>query len=174
MAEAAKPALGQAGFVIVSFAALLATLSAINATIYGNARLGFTLAKDGELPELLEGKVWHRPVSGVLLTTLLSLLLANLVDLQAIAIMGSAGFLVIFAAVNAACVKLADTADASRAICTLAAIACLAALGTLLYNMHKESPHALWAFLAMVGASLVFEIVYPRLSRRTIRLDVPD
>jgi hypothetical protein len=35
LAVAAKPALGQGGFAIVSLAALLATFSAINATIYG-------------------------------------------------------------------------------------------------------------------------------------------
>ncbi len=47
LAVAAEPALGTAGFVVVAVAALLATLSAINATIYGNARLGYVLAKDG-------------------------------------------------------------------------------------------------------------------------------
>ncbi|MEJ2468723.1 MAG: APC family permease [Campylobacterales bacterium] len=51
LAVAAKPALGQTGFTLVAVAALLATFSAINATIYGNARLGYTLAKDGRLPE---------------------------------------------------------------------------------------------------------------------------
>ena len=47
LAVAAKPAMGQTGFTLVAVAALLATFSAINATIYGNARLGYTLAKDG-------------------------------------------------------------------------------------------------------------------------------
>jgi hypothetical protein len=116
LAEAAKPALGHIGFTLVAVAALLATFSAINATIYGNARLGFSLAKDGELPEFLERKVWARPVYGVLLTAGLSLLLANLVDLTAIAIMGSAGFLIIFAAVNAANVKLAAETGGNRFI----------------------------------------------------------
>ncbi|MGD8776069.1 MAG: APC family permease, partial [Syntrophobacterales bacterium] len=37
LAEAAKPALGHIGFTLVAVAALLATFSAINATIYGNA-----------------------------------------------------------------------------------------------------------------------------------------
>jgi len=46
LAEAAKPALGHAGFTMVAVAALLAIFSAINATIYGNARLGYTLARD--------------------------------------------------------------------------------------------------------------------------------
>ncbi|MEJ2373056.1 MAG: APC family permease, partial [Sulfurimonas sp.] len=50
LAIAAKPSLGELGFILVSFTALLATFSAINATIYGNARLGYIIAVDGELP----------------------------------------------------------------------------------------------------------------------------
>ncbi|MEZ6145200.1 MAG: APC family permease [Planctomycetaceae bacterium] len=132
LAAAAQPALGHVGFVMVSVSALLATFSAINATIYGNARLGFAIAKDGEMPELFERKVWSRPLAGVLLTTGLSLLLANLVDLQAIAIMGSAGFLVIFAAVNAAAFRLSSTVKARRVITGLATLSCVAALAALL------------------------------------------
>jgi len=173
LAEAAKPALGRAGFVIVSVSALLATFSAINATIYGNARLGFSLAKDGELPELMSRKVWHRPVAGVLTTTVLSLLLANLVELEAIAIMGSAGFLVIFAAVNAAAARLAGRIGARRLICIVAAVACAAALATLLFNTLQESPQALWVFLGMIGFSILFESIYPRMRRRELNLKNP-
>jgi len=162
LAAAAKPALGETGFVLVSVSALMATFSAINATIYGNARLGYSLAKDGELPELLEEKVWSRPVSGVLLTTGLSLLLANLVDLQAIAILGSAGFLVVFAAVNAAGYKLAAEAKANKVICAVAMLACLAALAALLWDTWRETPQALWVFLGMVVFAALFELVYSK------------
>lgn len=96
LAEASKPALGHFGFTLVAITALLATFSAINATIYGNARLGFVLAKDGELPDIFMRKAWSKPVWGVLLVGGLSLLLANLFNLTAIAILGSGGFLLIF------------------------------------------------------------------------------
>ena len=51
LAAAARPMLGQAGFTLIAIAALLSTTSAINATLYGSARLSFIIAKDGELPE---------------------------------------------------------------------------------------------------------------------------
>ena len=171
LAEAAKPALGHTGFVIVAIAALMATFSAINATIYGNARLGYCLATDGELPALLDRQTWHRPISGVLVTTTLALLLANLVDLHAIAIMGSAGFLVIFAAVNAAACKLGKRAGANRVITGLAALACVAATVTLLAHTYEDDPHALWIFLAMIAASVAFELIFPRLTGRRLRLN---
>jgi len=170
LAEAARPALGHAGFVLVAVSALLATFSAINATIYGNARLGYGLAKDGELPDFVERKTWNRPVGGVLLTTVLSLLVVNLVDMKAIAIMGSAGFLLLFAAVNAAGVKLAVEAKAKRGICVVGTIACVAALVALLHDTYENSPHALIVFGAMVGAAVLFELIYPKLSGRGLHL----
>ncbi|NYI40253.1 APC family permease [Demequina lutea] len=66
LAEAAKPFLGQAGFTLIAIAAMLSTASAINATLYGSARLSYAIAKDGELPKQLERKVWGRPVEGLL------------------------------------------------------------------------------------------------------------
>ena len=52
LAEAARPLLGQAGFTMIAIAAMLSTASAINATLYGTARLSYCIAKAGELPEL--------------------------------------------------------------------------------------------------------------------------
>ena len=171
LAEAAKPALGHTGFVIVAIAALLATFSAINATIYGNARLGYSLATNGELPAFLGRRTWNRPISGVLATTTLALLLANLVDLHAIAIMGSAGFLVIFAAVNAAAFKLGKRIGANRMVTGFASLACVAAMVTLLVHTYEDDPRALWIFLAMIGASVAFELIFPRLTGRGLRLN---
>ncbi len=57
LAEAARPALGQAGFAIIGVAAMLSTASAINATLYGSARLTYTIAKSRELPAELERPV---------------------------------------------------------------------------------------------------------------------
>lgn len=166
LAEAARPALGHTGFVLVSVSALLATFSAINATIYGNARLGFSLAKDGELPELFESKIWSRPIAGVVLTSVLSMLLANLVNLQAIAIMGSAGFLLIFAAVNAAAFRLAKETKSRRMITGLATASCIAALLSLLYNTYEHDTQALWVFLGMLAAAFLFELIYPKIAGR--------
>ncbi|MCA9751630.1 MAG: amino acid permease, partial [Gemmatimonadetes bacterium] len=166
LAAAAKPALGQAGFVLVSVSALLATFSAVNATIYGNARLGFTLAKDGELPAELGRRVWNRPLGGVTLTAALSLLLANTVNLQSIAILGSASFLLLFAFVNAAGWKLAGEIRARRPICGIACLACFGALLALLAHTFRESPRDLLVFGGMLLGAVGFEWTYARVTGR--------
>lgn len=163
LAEAARPALGQFGFVTVAIAALLATLSAINATIYGSARLGFSLAKDGELPRLLDKKTWNQPAAGVLVVGGLSLLMANLIDLASIAIIASAGFLLIFALTNAAAVKLAPETGGSRVIASVATVACAGALVTLLIRSALDKPSSILIFLGFIAVAVLFEFTWGRI-----------
>lgn len=68
LAEAARPFLGHAGFVLIAVAAMLSTASAINATLYGAARTSYVIAMDGELPAMLGRNVWNQPATGLLIT----------------------------------------------------------------------------------------------------------
>lgn len=170
LAEAARPSMGQLGFSIVALSALLATFSAINATIYGSARLGFALAKDGELPEFLERKVWNEPALGVLTAGGLSLLMANLIDLNSIAMIASGGFLLIFAATNLAAARLAGHTGGRLWVSAVATVACLGALTSLLLETVRTNPVALWAFVSFVGFALLFELTYGKLHRGPISM----
>ena len=173
LAEAARPFLGHAGFVLIAIAAMLSTASAINATLYGTARLSYIIAKDGELPEILEHKVWNKPVEGLLITTGATLIIANAVDLSSISTMGSAGFLLIFAAVNGANAKLAATTGSRRWISLLGVVLCLGALGCLLWQTGSQSPAQLLVPLAMVGVAYGIEAFYRFYTGRIIRLPHP-
>jgi amino acid transporter len=167
LAEAARPSLGQFGFVLVAVAALLSTTSAINATLYGTARLSWTIARSGELPEAFDKKVWDRPVEGLLVTTGLTLVVANAFDLSSIALTGSAAFLIIFAAVNAAAARLAKR-TAQRTLAVAAATACVASLVALIL---EERSHNLWGVVTvggLVAGSFAMESVYRKITRRVI------
>ncbi len=170
LAEAARPFLGQAGFTLIAIAAMLSTASAINATLYGSARLSYSIARDGELPATLERKVWGQPVEGLLITAGLTLLIANVFDLTSIATLGSAGFLLIFAAVNAANVRHASQAGSRVWISVAGAVACLVALVALIWQTTTTSPDKLWILAAMLALALAIESGY-RLAKRGLRLD---
>jgi amino acid transporter len=160
LAAAARPFLGGAGFALVAAAAVLSTASAINATLYGSARLSYIVARDGQLPKALEKRVWSRPAEGLLITAGAALLLSNLLDLSSISTMGSAGFLLIFAGVNAANVRLADRTGARPWLAGLGALACLAALGALLWQTATTRPSRLWVLAGLVGGSVLVEVAY--------------
>jgi len=169
LAAAAKPFLGQAGFLLISVAALLSTASAINATLYGAARLSYIIAKDGELPEILEKKIWNRPLEGLLITSGATLLIANLVDLSSLSTMGSAGFLLIFATVNGANAKLADQTGSRRWLCFAGVFACLAALVSLISQTALNRPANLWVLAGMLGLSFSIEAGFRLLTHREFR-----
>jgi amino acid transporter len=170
LAEAARPFLGQTGYLVITIAALLSTASAINATLYGSARLSYIIAKDGELPQSLERKIWNKPVEGLLLTAVLTLLVANLFDLSSISTMGSTGFLLIFAAVNAANAKLANETGGLRSVATFGAVLCLGALASLIWQTAVTAPSHLWVLVAMVGLAVLTEGSYRLFKGRTLRI----
>ena len=56
LAEAARPVLGEAGVIMVGVAALLATSSAINATVLGSARMMAEMARERRMPAWLAAR----------------------------------------------------------------------------------------------------------------------
>jgi len=169
LAEAAKPFLGQAGFTLIAIAAMLSTASAINATLYGSARLSYAIAKDGALPTELERKVWGRPVEGLLITAGLTVVVANILDLGSIATIGSAGFLIIFGAVNMAAARRASEIGARGWIAWTATAACAVALSALMWQTGTENPAQLWVLAGLLGLAAAVEGAFQFTERRPLR-----
>jgi amino acid transporter len=166
LAVAAKPALGAVGFTVVSIAALLATFSAINATIYGNSRLGYIIAVEGELPKVMDFEKRSIPFMGVILTAVLSLLIANSISLREISIIGSASFLLVFFIVNIAAYRLRDQINANKIIILFASLVSFAALVALLVHTYQNNPGAIVVFILFIFASVMFEAFYGKLVRK--------
>ena len=165
LAEAARPALGGFGFAMIGVAAILSTSSAINATLYGSARMTYTIAKSRELPAQLDRPVWNQPLEGLLITAAAAVLLANVLDLASISTMGSAGFLIIFAAVNLAAARTARKQGSTPWISVAAAVACVGALAALI---AKSSLASVSVLVAMVALSFGIEATFRKLSGRPI------
>jgi hypothetical protein len=166
LAAAASPFLGNTGFTLIAIAALLSTASAINATLYGAARVSYIIAREGELPEVLEQRIWNKPVLGLLITTGVTLVAANWLDLNSIATIGSAGFLLIFSAVNIANVILSEQTGSLRGISGLGALACLVALITLLRQIEMQAPLKILVLVTILGMAVGIEGLYRILRRQ--------
>jgi len=108
LAVAARPFLGQPGFLLIGLGALLSTASAINATLFGTARLGMVMAQESELPQAFSHteRTKNIPYVSLLLITGLTLLFVNITDLTIISSFASSIFLLIFAAINLSAFRL--------------------------------------------------------------------
>jgi amino acid transporter len=168
LSVAADDFMGRTGFVVIAIAALLATGSAINATFYSTGRLAYIIARSGQLPRGFEGEVRGQHVVGTLVCAVLGLVVANFVPLEAIATMGSAGFLLIFMGVNVAAVRLAHETGGRAWISALAALSSGLALVVLCVEVDENpaTRNHLWILVGMIAAAFAIEVAYRRLGRR--------
>jgi hypothetical protein len=107
-----------------------------------------------------------------LITAVLALGIANVVPLEAIATMGSAGFLLLFMAANLANLRLARETGSRAWISALAALSTAIALIVLCVEVD-ENPATrdhLWILDGMIGASFLIEFIYRGVTGRTIRV----
>jgi amino acid transporter len=158
LAAAARPFLGPAGFTLIGIAAVVSTSSAINATLYGAAKFTYLMGRDGELPARFGQPVWNRPAGGLLATTAGTLVIVNTVNIEGISLMGSAGFLIIFAAVNLAAARLAAS-NRARIPALAGAVACVACLAALTAYAATHIPAQLAVFGGLIAASAAGEAV---------------
>ncbi len=169
LAVAAEPALGKAGFWLITFAALVSTSSAINATLYGTARASYMVAKYGELPETMEKPLWRRAYEGLLVISMLSLILANTASLESISTAGSGGFLLIFLFVNLAALLLRNELKINALIPISGVVLTLTALLTLIYSMSLTSIQNLGVFGGLIVLSFAAEGLYRKITGRKIK-----
>ncbi len=165
LAKAAEPFFGKTGFILIAIAALLSTASAINSTLYGGGRTSYLIAKLGELPEIFEEKL-RSGYDGMIIIALLSIIFATLFNLDNISVAGSIGFLVIFALVNFANVRLYKETGANRLIAGFGTFLCVAAVIVLVGYNALNSPESLLTSGVVILIVFLFSFFYHRFKQR--------
>ena len=162
IAEAARPALGEAGFVMMAIAALLATSSSVNATLYASGGLTAMLAETRQFPTFFGRGSRLGAHAGMLITAAIVLVVSNIVDLSAIASVGSACSLLIFLLVGTAAFRL-RTQIGARAVIVLTAIAATAVvLVFFAVDTLRNAPETFAAIVAIMILAVVLDLVWKR------------
>ncbi len=169
LAEAAKPFLGNAGFILISVGALFSVSSAINATLFGGANVAYSLAKEGKLPKFFERKAWRQSPEGLYITAVLSLIFALTLNLAAIASIISSIFTIIYIFVLVSHYRLAGSVGGSRRLIFLNIIVLGAVLAGLIYYQWQNQRTAFWGTIVVFGGVIVMESLYRRIARRQFR-----
>ena len=162
IAEAARPALGDFGFTMMAIAALLATSSSVNATLYASGGLTAMLAQVGQFPTFFGRGSRLGPHSGLLITSALVLVVANVVDLSAIASVGSAISLVIFFLVGVAAYRLRTEIGARVAVVLAAIGATAVVLVFFAVDTLRNAPETFSAIVAITALAVVLDLVWKR------------
>jgi amino acid transporter len=157
IAEAARPALGDAGYTIMAIAALLSTAGATNATMYASSNLTGMLAEEGFFPSVFGTGSRLGKNAGLLITAGLVLLVANLVDLSAIASVGSAVSLMIFLLVGAAGYRRRADTGSNTLVVVAAMTVTAVVLGFFAVDTWRTAPQTFTAIVAILLLAVVLD-----------------
>ncbi len=167
LALAAKPIFGEFGFKIMAIAALIATASAINATLYAVTQISYVLAKEGNLPEIYEYNVFHSN-EGLIISTLLIIPMILFFNLSEITSAAAISMLIIQAVVHIGHLKVIKYTRAKKIFVIFAFILMiLVALLTGFYN-YKTSPIVIWYLIGIFITGFLVEILLRKINKRKI------
>jgi amino acid transporter len=157
IAEAARPALGDAGYTVMAVAALLSTAGATNGTLYASSNLTGMLAQEKLFPSIFGAGSRLGKHGGLIITGALVLVVANLVDLSAIASVGSAVALMIFVLVGIAGYRRRADTGSNTAIVVSAIGVTAVVLGFFAVDTWQNAPQTFTAIIAILIAAVLLD-----------------
>ena len=164
VAEAAEPVLGHAGYIIVSVGALLATASAVNAYVFAAMKIAVALAQAGQLPRMFDQRVWREGTRGLLLGIGGVLLAINIFNLDALAHIASATFLIVYLAVHVAHWRLIDKTEGYRLPVAIGFLSMAAVLACFLWTTAIAQPWSVGLIVVFIAGSWAIEVLLARLN----------
>jgi amino acid transporter len=158
VAVAARPMLGKAGYVIVSIGALLATASAVNAWVFTAMQISLAMAKVKQLPKMFGQFLWGKGTRGLLLGFAAILVAINIFDLNALARIASATFLICYMAVHAAHWRLVTETKGSRLLIGAGFLSMAMVLALFCWTTALAAPWALGLVIVFIFGSGLIEL----------------
>ena len=164
LAVAAKPSLGEMGFMLIGLGALLSTASAINATLFGTARLGMVMAQDEALPRAFSSREKTKDIPWVSLLVIsgVTLVFVNIADLTIISSFASSTFLLIFTLINLSAIRLRDKIGIHVAAPILGLLLTLVSWVVLMGYLWQHSQKSLVQIAIFYAVVIVAELLFSR------------
>lgn len=166
LAVAAKPALGEAGFAMMAIAALLATSSSVNANIYAATGSTAKLAESGSFPPVFGRRAIVGGTGGLAISVVVILLLANLVDLTAIASLGSVVALTIFLVTSIAAYRLRAETGSRTSIVVAAIVVTIVVLAVFAVQTLRTEPTTFVAMFATLALAVILDLAWTWIRNR--------
>ncbi len=173
LAAAAQPAFGRWGFKIMAATALLATASAINATLYAVTQISYTLAKDGDLPEVYEYSVFHN-TTGLIISAILIVPMILFLDLSDITTIAAIAVLLIQGFTHAGHFFRRHQTGAHPAWIVAAVLGSFGAAGFAIAHASRSQPLTVFYVLGIFVLAFLFEMGLRQFSGRLVKQQIPE
>ncbi len=163
LAEVARPLLSNAGRVLIGLAALMATSSAINSTLFGASRMMAEMGAKGMMPaefNLRDSK--NVPWMSILTLTAMAGAFTLLGSLSVIAEFSSMTFLLVSIGVSLANLKLRARTGANLGVALLGLVLMLVTVLTIAAYLGAHNPSELVIILGLYLIIGILAVVYNR------------
>jgi amino acid transporter len=162
LAVAAEPVLGRAGYWLMSVTALFATAGATNAGLYPATGLGEHMAAARQWPPLMAEKAGRRAPWALVITAAAAIVLSAGFSLTAIASIGSAVALTVFATIAGGHIRLRGETGASITLLLLAVVSTVVVLVTFIFTTLIHEPATAVALVAIIAVSAATDLAWKR------------
>jgi amino acid transporter len=166
LAEAAKPTLGQAGYVLMVITALFSTAGAVNATLYPSTGMTRHLAEAGQFPGVFGRQIGGRAPVGLVVMAMLTIFMILALVLNSIASLGSAVALLIFSTVTASHFKTYRETGASVIVLVVALVATLGTFVIFTTTTLVNEPRTAIALVVVIAAAILLDFGWKGLQNR--------
>ncbi len=171
LAEAAKPALGAWGFKVMAAIALLATASAINATLYAVTQISYTLAKEGDLPEEYDYHIFHN-TEGLIISALLIVPMILLLNLGQIATIAAISVLLIQGFTHTGHLFKCEETGGNLWLILMAVIGAFGAAWFAIDYTSKSMPHIIYYISGIFFMAFIFEVMLRLFNDRSVHKQI--
>ena len=165
LAQAAQPIFGEIGFKVMAATALLATASAINATLYAATEIGYTLAKEGNLPKVYTYNV-HNSFEGLIISGLFIVPMILFLDLSQVTTIAALVVLIIQGITHVGHLLRIKETGANLWLVLGAVVSMFSIAGLTLYHTSKQMPllgfYLMGAFLLAFGIEIALRLITKR------------
>ncbi len=163
LALAAKPALGNAGEILIDIAALLATSSAVNATAFGASRMMAEMATEKRMPHAFSFRSrTDVPWLAIVTLTILAGAFTVLGNLETIATFSSMTFLLVSIGVSVANYKLRSITNSNLWLILLGIILMLTTVILLTLHLWKTDQQTFLWLGGFYSAIIIVEVAFFR------------
>ena len=162
LAAGAGQILGELGTKLVIFGAVLATSSAISATLFGSSRLMAVIAKDGYFPKMLSKRKNSIPVGAIITMAMISAALIIIGGLQLILEFGSITFLLVSLLMSIANFKIRNKTQSSLLLTLMSIIGLAMGTVLILYYELQNKPQQMIAIMILYAALALFAWLYSK------------
>jgi amino acid transporter len=161
IAEAAKPVLGNLGYVLMTITALFATTGATNAGLYPMPGIAQHLTGTGQFPSFMSGKIFGASV-GLIVAAAAVIAMVLLLDLNAIASIGSAVALTLFSMISLGHLRIRSQTGARVSVLIAGLVTSVIALVTFVVTSLIDEPASIVTIILILVFSVIFDLLWSR------------